>query len=521
MRAVDGFTIPTRYWHTLDDGRVQCDVCPRACKLRDGQRGVCFVRAREDDRVVLTTLRPFERLLRRSGREEAAQPLPARVVGAVVRHRRLQPRLPVLPELGHLQVEGDRHARRRRVARGDRRGGATSSAAASVAFTYNDPSIFLEYAIDVADACHERGIQAVAVTAGYISPSPRAEFYAHMDAANVDLKGFTEDFYRHICGGHLGAVLDTLEYLKHETDVWFETHHPADPRPERPDDELDEMTRWVVEHLGPDVPMHFTAFHPDFKMLDRPPTPPETLVAPARSRTPTACATPTPATCTTPAGRARTARRAASGWSSGTGTGSAHYRLTMTGRTCRSCGEPIAGRFDGPAGSFGPARRPVVLADAIPGRLDERPAPRDAPAGGGGSVLPCRPATRCGGPCADRSPRPYLPRRTAPAPAGARRAPCRLRVLRTHRRQRLRALHRGRSQGHPASRAARSEPSRATARRGAEQRRHLVDATRTGAARHRGADGAAGLSVGRHQRHGPRARAQPRGPAPVPPDGAR
>ena len=138
----------------------------------------------------------------------------------------------------------------------------------SVAFTYNDPTIFMEYAIDVADACHDLGIKTVAVTAGYISPEPRAEFYRHLDAANVDLKGFTEDFYKHTCGAELGAVLDTLEYVA-ETDVWMELTTLLIPGENDSESELNDMTRWVVEHLGPDVPMHFTAFHPDWKMMDR------------------------------------------------------------------------------------------------------------------------------------------------------------------------------------------------------------------------------------------------------------
>jgi pyruvate formate lyase activating enzyme len=147
----------------------------------------------------------------------------------------------------------------------------------SVAFTYNDPVIFLEYAIDVADACRERGIRAVAVTAGYICAEPRVELYEHMDAANVDLKAFTEDFYHRTCAAGLAPVLETLEYLKHETDVWFEITNLLIPGLNDSSEEVDAMTRWVVEHLGPDVPMHFTAFHPDYKMMDRPPTPPETL----------------------------------------------------------------------------------------------------------------------------------------------------------------------------------------------------------------------------------------------------
>ena len=145
------------------------------------------------------------------------------------------------------------------------------------AFTYNDPVIFHEYAIDVALACRERGVKSVAVTAGYVCPAPRAEFYAHMDAANVDLKAFTERFYHKVCAAHLEPVLETLLYLKHETDVWFELTTLLIPGENDSDEEIDAMTGWVVERLGPEVPMHFTAFHPDWKMMDRPPTPPSTL----------------------------------------------------------------------------------------------------------------------------------------------------------------------------------------------------------------------------------------------------
>jgi pyruvate formate lyase activating enzyme len=234
-----------------------------------------------------------------------------------------------------------------------------------VAFTYNDPTIFLEYAIDVADACHDLGVKAVAVTAGYICPEPRADFYAHLDAANVDLKGFTEDFYRHVCGGELGAVLDTLQYLHDETDVWFELTTLLIPGLNDSDGEIDAMTSWVVEHLGPDVPMHFTAFHPDFKMLDRPPTPPETL---ARARR---------------IALANGVRHAYTGnvhdadgqstYCAGCGTSVIRrdwyalgdYRLDDRGR-CRNCGAQLPGFFDGPAGGWGPHRQPVVLRRIAP-----------------------------------------------------------------------------------------------------------------------------------------------------------
>jgi len=237
---------------------------------------------------------------------------------------------------------------------------AEELACRSVAFTYNDPVIFHEYAIDVADACHERGINAVAVTAGYVCAEPRVEFFNHMDAANVDLKGFTEDFYRHVCGGQLGAVLDTLRYLKHETSVWFELTTLLIPDFNDSDAELDAMTSWVAGELGPDVPMHFTAFHPDFKMLDRPPTPPATL---SRART---------------IARANGIRYAYTGnvhdaYGSSTycdGCGLllierdwyrlGTYRLTADGR-CEACSAQLPGVFDGAAGTWGPRRLPVRL----------------------------------------------------------------------------------------------------------------------------------------------------------------
>ncbi len=147
----------------------------------------------------------------------------------------------------------------------------------SVAFTYNDPVIFMEYAIDVADACRDRGLRTVAVTAGYINPTPRAELYRHVDAANVDLKGFSERFYADLAAGHLEPVKDTLRYVRHETDVWLEITNLMIPGWNDAESETDALTRWIVEELGPDVPVHFTAFHPDYRMRDTPPTPPATL----------------------------------------------------------------------------------------------------------------------------------------------------------------------------------------------------------------------------------------------------
>ncbi len=276
MTATGPFTVATKYWHWLDDGRIQCDVCPRACRLHEGQRGLCFVRARASDRIVLTSygrssgfcVDPIEK-----------KPLNHFLPGSSVLSFgtagcNLSCRFCQNWDISKSR-EADRLAARARpeqIAEAAARSGCDS-----VAFTYNDPVIFLEYARDTAAACAERGIRAVAVTAGYICPEPRVEFFAAMDAANIDLKAFSERFYRRTCAASLAPVLETLEYVHNETDVWLEVTTLLIPGHNDSDAELEQMTRWFAEHLGPDVPLHFTAFHPDFKMLDVPATPRATL----------------------------------------------------------------------------------------------------------------------------------------------------------------------------------------------------------------------------------------------------
>ncbi len=271
-----GSIVPTKYWHRLEDGRVQCDLCPRVCKLQEGQRGMCFVRACLDGAVVLTTY----------GRSSGFCVDP-------IEKKPLNHFLPGTPVLSfgtagcnlacrfcqNWDISKSREtatladtASPERIAKA-----AVDHGCRSVAFTYNDPVIFHEYAIDVAAACHERGVKTVAVTAGYVSAEPRREFYRYIDAANVDLKGFTDDFYRDICAAHLAPVLETLEYLKHETSVWLEITTLLIPGQNDSEEELHRLTGWVMEHLGPDVPIHFSAFHPDWRMLDTPPTPPAIL----------------------------------------------------------------------------------------------------------------------------------------------------------------------------------------------------------------------------------------------------
>jgi pyruvate formate lyase activating enzyme len=263
---VEGVT--GRYWHRLDDGRLQCDLCPRYCKLRDGQRGLCFVRGRNNDRIVLTTY----------GRSSGFCIDP-------IEKKPLNHFLPGTPVLSfgtagcnlackfcqNWDISKSREFDRLQATASPRAiaDAAVASDCRSVAFTYNDPVIFLEYAVDTAIACRERGIRTVAVTAGYITEEPRVEFFRHMDAANIDLKAFTDRFYWKICGGHLQPVLDTLEYLKSETSVWFELTTLLIPGENDSAEEIDAMTQWIMERLGPDVPLHFTAFHPDWKMTGK------------------------------------------------------------------------------------------------------------------------------------------------------------------------------------------------------------------------------------------------------------
>lgn len=352
-------TFPARYWHSLPDGRIQCDVCPRLCKLHPDQRGLCFVRARHGDELVLTTY----------GRSSGFCVDP-------IEKKPLNHFLPGTPVLSfgtagcnlacrfcqNWDISKSREmdtladaASPEAIART-----AVELGCRSVAFTYNDPVIFLEYAVDVAQACREAGIQTVAVTAGYMCAAPRVEFYRYMDAANVDLKGFTERFYAETCAGHLQPVLDTLLYLRRETNVWFEITTLLIPGHNDAESEVEALTQWVAEALGPDTPLHFTAFHPDYKMMDTLPTPPATL---RRARA---------------IGLRNGLRYVYTGNvhdESGGSTlchvcgtrliGRDWYQLTAWHLTddgrCRTCGASCAGVFDGPPGGWGARRLPVRM----------------------------------------------------------------------------------------------------------------------------------------------------------------
>lgn len=263
---------PAKYWHLIDDGRIQCDLCPRDCKLKEGQRGACYVRGRINDVMVLTTygrssgfcVDPIEK-----------KPLNHFYPGSSILSFGTAGCNLACKFCQNWDISKSRsfdkladQATPEAIANS-----AVELGCKSVAFTYNDPVIFAEYAMDVADACHARGIKTVAVTAGYMHDQPRRDFYAKMDAANVDLKAFTDEFYFKQTGAHLQPVLDTLKYLRQETKVWFELTTLLIPGLNDSAQEIAKMSEWIVKELGTDVPLHFTAFHPDYKMTGIPATP--------------------------------------------------------------------------------------------------------------------------------------------------------------------------------------------------------------------------------------------------------
>jgi len=351
---------PGRWWHALDDGRIQCDLCPRDCKLHEGQRGACFVRKMQGGKMVLTTygrssgfcVDPIEKKPLNQF-YPGSSVLSFGTAGCNLACKFCQNwdisksrEMDTLMDQATPQMIAD---------------SALRLGCKSVAFTYNDPVIFAEYALDVADACHAKGVKTVTVTAGYIHPEPRREFYSRMDAANVDLKAFTEDFYFKLTGAHLQPVLDTLVYLAKETDVWSEITTLLIPGKNDSEAEIEAECRWIAQNLGRDVPLHFTAFHPDWKMRDVPATPAATLT------------------------RARdTALRAGLNY---VYTGNVHdeaggttvcpacgeavivrdwyeiraYHLSDEG-ACAFCGHPLAGRYGKFGKPFGARRIPVRLA---------------------------------------------------------------------------------------------------------------------------------------------------------------
>ena len=265
-----------QWWHELPDGRIQCDLCPRDCRLHEGQRGACFVRMMDHGEMILTTWGLTSGLVVDPVEKKplnhfypGTSVLSFGTAGCNLTCKNCQN--------WEMTKSRDMEILAKKATPSEIVQVARQTNCKSVAFTYNDPVIFAEFAIDVAIACRESGLKSIAVTAGYIHPEPARVLFPFIDAANVDLKGFSEDFYNRVTGGHLAPVLDLLRYIHHETNVWLEITTLLIPGLNDSEKEIGELSRWISTHLGPDVPLHFSAFHPDFKMLDLPPTPQKTL----------------------------------------------------------------------------------------------------------------------------------------------------------------------------------------------------------------------------------------------------
>ncbi len=377
------------WWHATDgDSRIVCDLCPRACSLKPGDRGFCFVRENVEGQMVLSTY--------------------GRSTGFCVDPIEKKPLNHFLPgtavlsfgtagcNLGCKFCQNWDISKSREVALASEVADPETIAAAaaqlgchSVAFTYNDPVIWAEYAVDTARACHDRDVRTVAVTAGYIAPEARAYFFSEMDAANVDLKAFGDAFYRQLTYSQLQPVLDTLVWLKQETNVWFEITNLMIPRENDSRDEVRRMCAWIAENLGDDVPLHFTAFHPDFRMRDRPATPRETLLQAydqAKSQGLKYVYVgnvhdPVHDSTYCPYCDALLIER---NWHE---LGAYHLKENR----CHRCDKVIAGRFLDQPGTWGRRRQPIRIADFAEQRHD--PGTRDAPKATGSAS---RPASRTG-----------------------------------------------------------------------------------------------------------------------------
>lgn len=361
---------PTKWWHRRDDQLV-CTLCPRECAIHEGQRGFCFVRQNVQNEMVLTTY----------GRSSGFCIDP-------IEKKPLNHFLPGTPVLSFGTAGcnlGCKFCQNWDISKAkefdDRTDFASPEAIAqaalkhgcrSVAFTYNDPVIWAEYAIDTAKACHDVGIKTVAVTAGYISEEARSEFYSVMDAANVDLKAFTPEFYKFVTLSRLEPVLETLRWLKHETNVWFEITNLMIPGENDSPDETARMCDWIVENLGPDVPVHFTAFHPDFRMQDIPNTPPATLIRARKQALSAGILFPYVGNVHDVAGQSTYCPSCESllierDW----------YQLgryALKGNQCAHCGATIPGVFEDKKGTWGAKRQPIRISDipTVPLSLDRR-----------------------------------------------------------------------------------------------------------------------------------------------------
>ncbi len=349
---------PARWWHSLKDGRIQCDLCPRDCKLHEGQRAACFVRANQGGQMLLTTygrssgfcIDPIEKKPL-NHYYPGSSVLSFGTAGCNLACKFCQNwDISKSRDMDSLMDQASPAA----IAQAAQRYGAKS-----VAFTYNDPVIFAEYAMDTADACHALGVNTVAVTAGYMHLPAAREFYARMDAANIDLKAFTDDFYFKLCVGHLQPVLDVIAMVHHETNCWIELTTLLIPGNNDSDAELRDLANWCFRELGPDVPLHFSAFHAAYK-LAAPNTPPTTLQRARQTAIDAGLRYVYTGNIHDRKGDATTCPGCGKVIIERDWYETLNYSLDDSGR-CRQCGAAIAGRFGHFDKPFGSRRIPVHL----------------------------------------------------------------------------------------------------------------------------------------------------------------
>ena len=352
-------TFPTRFWRRLGDGAAECGICPRLCHLREGQRGFCFVRGNVGGAIVLFT----------HGRSSGFCIDP-------IEKKPLNHFLPGTPVLSFGTAGcnlGCKFCQNWDISKSRSADALTAAAppeaiarvardlgCRSVAFTYNDPVVFHEYCLDTARACREQGLRTVAVSAGYQCRGPREEFYRCMDAANIDLKGFTDAFYQRLCAGRLQPVLDTLRYIHHETSTWLEITTLLIPGWNDSEAELEAMTQWIVENLGQEVPVHFSAFHPDWHLLDVPPTPAATLQEARRIALKNGIRHAYLGNVRDREGESTFCHRCGNLLIGRDGYDLTEWRLTRQGG-CPRCGTPCAGVFEERPGRWGSRRMPVRM----------------------------------------------------------------------------------------------------------------------------------------------------------------
>lgn len=341
MAEIIKHTTAARYWRHEPPDRIRCYLCPRLCRMKDGQRGACFVRKNVGGQLVLTSYGRISGLcVDPIDKKPLYHFLPGTDIlsfGSMGCHLACR-----FCQNWHLSAATDERLLGTTATPEQIAATAVRTGCSSVAFTYNDPIPSLEFVVDVAAACHERGLRTVAVTNGYISEEACAEFFGAMDAANVDLKSFSEAYYWRNCAAHLEPVLKTLEFIARQGRTWLEVTTLLIPGENDSDEELNALSNWVVEHLGPEVPLHFSAFRPAYKMMDRPPTPPDTLFRARRIAMAAGLRYVYTGNIADPVGSATYCANCTERVIERHGFTSRPVGLTAEGR-CRWCGEPIAG----------------------------------------------------------------------------------------------------------------------------------------------------------------------------------